>query len=97
MTTVADLVEEEALAKLASDADLRQGVAWADEDRVDVDGWSPAAVTATVADGEERAVVLRSSSDGLEWSCACGATTGERFCAHCVAAATQAWRMAPNR
>jgi uncharacterized Zn finger protein len=98
MPSVADLVEEERLQRLADPDALRQGTDLAAQDRVQLETFGPLGVTARVedADGAHR-VELRSTGDELAWSCTCPDGQRGGFCRHAVAAARVAWQRAPKR
>ena len=98
MPSVADLVEEERLQRLADAGALRQGTDLAAEDRVRLEAFGPLQVTARVEDaGGAHRVELRSTGDQLAWSCTCPDGQGGAFCRHAVAAARVAWQRAPKR
>jgi uncharacterized Zn finger protein len=98
MPSVADLVGEQRLERLADPEALRQGTALAAQDRVHLEAFGPLRVTARVDDGDGgHQVELRSSGDGLQWSCTCPDGQGGAFCRHAVAAARVTWRRAPRR
>ena len=100
MTSVADLVEPEALARLATPANVRLGKQIVDQAGVEFTQFGPLRVRAKVGGvppaAQRRSVELSSGSNGLEWSCAC-TKRKELFCKHCVAAAVLTWRNAPAR
>jgi uncharacterized Zn finger protein len=98
MPSVADLVEEERLQRLADPDALRQGTDLAAGDRVRLEAFGPLRVTARVDDaGGGHRVELRAAGDGLAWSCRCPDGQGGAFCRHAVAAARVTWRRAPKR
>jgi len=98
MPSVADLVEEERLQRLADPDALERGTDLAAEDRVQLETFGPLGVTARVedADGAHR-VELRSTGDQLTWSCTCPDGQAGAFCRHAVAAARVTWQRAPRR
>jgi uncharacterized Zn finger protein len=98
MPSIADLVEEERLRRLADADALRQGTDLAAEDRVQLETFGPLAVTARVEDaGAPHRVELRATGDELTWSCTCPDSQGGAFCRHAVAAARVTWQRAPKR
>jgi uncharacterized Zn finger protein len=98
MPSVADLVEEERLQRLADADALRQGADLAAEDRVQLEAFAPLQVTARVDDAEGAyRVELRATGDELTWSCTCPDGQGGAFCRHAVAAARVTWQRAPRR
>ena len=98
MPSVADLVEEERLRRLADPDALRRGAGLAAEDRVQLEAFGPLRVTARVDDaGGDHRVELRATGDELTWSCTCPDGQGGAFCRHAVAAARVAWQRAPRR
>jgi uncharacterized Zn finger protein len=97
MPSVADLVEPATLPQRASEADLEVGRTLAERGSVVLARFGPLEVHATVADDPDRQVVLRSTADGLTWSCDCPEGQAGMFCRHCVAAAVITWQRAPTR
>ncbi len=99
MPSVADLVDEEALRRLAGGEEpLERARAAADAGRVELRDFGPLAVRASVEDaGEVHEVALGSTADGLEWSCTCPEGSRGIFCAHAAAAGIEAWRRSPPR
>jgi uncharacterized Zn finger protein len=98
MPSIADLVEEEPLKRLANPDALEQGTALAAQDHVHLEAFGPLQVTARVDDIDGgHQVELRSTSDGLTWSCTCPDGQGGAFCKHAVAAARVTWQRAPKR
>ena len=89
MTSVADL-DPEALARLATPANLRRGQAIVEQKGVELTAFEPPRVTAKVggvaAADQRRTVELVVSPAGLKWSCTC-TKRADLFCKHCVAAA----------
>jgi uncharacterized Zn finger protein len=98
MPSVADLVEDERLRRLADADALRQGTDLAAGDRVQLEAFGPLGVTARVEDaGAAHRVELRATGDELTWSCTCPDGQGGAFCRHAVAAAWVTWQRAPKR
>ncbi len=96
MHSVADLVEEQLLAKLATPANLRLGKEIAANDRVEIVEFSPVKVVAKVKGENTRTVHMNSTKTGLVWECTC--TKNEKlFCKHCVATAIVTWDQSPKR
>ena len=94
MQSVADLVEEPQLARLASSDALDAGRRLADSGAVHVDQFGPLTVTATVEGAHD--VELRSGSEGLEWSCTCPPRNSRGLCEHAVAVAVETSRRSPS-
>ena len=97
MASVADLVEEDELRKLAAAGELARGSTLADEGRVRLERFAPLSVTAVVEDGSLFEVGLWVAEGRLVWACTCPAGAGGAFCPHAVAAARETWRRAPRR
>jgi uncharacterized Zn finger protein len=98
VASVADLVEEPVLRRLASAEAFEAGHAAADAGRVTLGEFGPLRVSAVVQDENGRwDVQLRSGEEGLVWSCTCPDGRAYVFCRHCVAAAVETWRRAPKR
>ncbi len=97
MASVADLVVEPELRRLATAQAYDGGVALAGREAVTLGELGPTEVTAEVLDEGTTHVALRSAGDELSWSCDCPAGTIGVFCRHCVATAVTAWRAAPGR
>jgi uncharacterized Zn finger protein len=98
MPSIADLVEEERLQRLADPDALRQGADLAAEDRVQLEAFGPLRVAARVEDADGgHQVELHSTGDRLEWWCTCPDGQGGVFCRHAVAAARVTWQRAPKR
>jgi uncharacterized Zn finger protein len=95
--SVADLVEEPAMRPLAGQDAHRRGLAMADAGRARLVRSAPLEVAVEVEDDRGHLVELRSTPDGLTWSCDCAPASSGTFCAHCVAAGTVCWRSAPKR
>ncbi len=97
MPSVADLVEEPELRRLATPESYDEGLVLADEGKVQVGAFGPLQVSAEVDDVETRQVELRSTKAGLEWACTCPDGRRGAFCSHAVAAAIETWRRSPVR
>ena len=98
MPSIADLVEEEPLRRLADPDALRRGTELAAEDRVHLEVFGPLEVTARVEDSDGgHQAGLRATGDGLTWSCTCPDGRGGAFCSHAVAVARVTWQRAPRR
>ena len=97
MPSVADLVEPATMLRLAHARDLEAGCALANQARVTLVTFAPLEVHAAVHDDVDRHVELRSTMDGLVWSCDCPEGMQGTFCRHCVAAAKMAWEKAPPK
>jgi hypothetical protein len=96
MPSVADLVEEPALRRLADPETYTRGVEMAA--RVRMSAFGPTRVAATVETGGDPATVeLTAGDDGLEWTCSDGDASPALICPHVVAVALETWRRAPNR
>lgn len=97
MTTVADLVREPALRRLADQATVALGTRLAARGGVWLDVYNPLRVTATVEDADGEQVELSASPSGLRWTCTCPDGASGVFCAHAVATAVETWRRAAPR
>ena len=97
MASVADLVEEDELRKLATVDELAQGSKLADEGRVRLERFAPLSVTAVVEDGSLFEVGVWVAEGRLAWTCTCPAGARGVLCPHAVAAARETWRRAPKR
>jgi uncharacterized Zn finger protein len=98
--SVADLVEEPTPRRLASPADYERGQSLVERGAARLREGGPLRVVVEVGDdegGEDRQVELRSTPEGLAWSCDCPSAAAGAFCAHSVAASVITWRSAPNR
>jgi uncharacterized Zn finger protein len=95
MASVADLVEEPTLRRLAPPDVYTRGADCAARGRVRLGAFGPLRVSARVADSHE--VELRSTRDGLAWACTCPVGQRGGFCEHAVAAALETWRRSPPR
>jgi len=96
MPSVADLVEEAALRRLADPETYARGVELAE--RVRMSAFGPLRVAASVEGGDEPAdVELSVGTAGLEWTCSTGDASAALICPHAVAVALETWRRAPGR
>lgn len=96
MPSVADLVEDVALRRLADAETYSRGVELAEHVRMSAFG--PLRVAATVETGDVPAAVeLSAGPSGLEWVCSAGDASAVLICAHAIAVALETWRRAPNR
>ena len=96
-TSVADLVDDTLVRRLASPSDLRSGREIAATGGVEFVKHGPLRVIARVKGGQTRTVELLSGASGLEWSCSCADSRGHSFCKHCVAAALETRWRSPGR
>lgn len=96
-TSVADLVDDTLVRRLASPSDLRSGREIAATGGVEFVKHGPLRVVARVKGGQTRTVELLSAASGLEWSCTCLGTKKHSFCKHCVAAALETRWRSPGR
>jgi uncharacterized Zn finger protein len=100
MRSVADLVEPEAVARLATPSNRRLGREILDQGGIELIRVEPLRISAKVggvaAADQRRTVELISGPAGLEWSCTC-TRREDLFCKHCVAAALVARQKAPPR
>jgi uncharacterized Zn finger protein len=92
MSSVAELVEEPALRRLARPDSFEEGARWAEAGVVRIVDAEPHAVTAEVRDADPCQVELRTAHGELEWTCSCGADADGNLCSHGVAAAVVAGR-----
>jgi uncharacterized Zn finger protein len=90
MASVAELVHEDALRRLAGPIGYRQGVDLAVSGCVQLVSMGPARVTARVEDLVFQHVELRSTGHGLSWSCTCRDGGTQAPCKHSVAVAVAA-------
>jgi uncharacterized Zn finger protein len=96
MPSVADLVEEADLRRLADSETYARGVELAE--RVRMSAFGPQRVAGTVVAGEEPATVeLRVEGDALAWSCSAGDASAALICPHVIAVAVETRRRAPQR
>ena len=87
MPSVADLISPEQIKKLAIPSNIRLGTVIAKEGIVEFIELSPTEVVAKVIDpkgSSKRTVILKSTSNGLEYKCSCSNKL-DWFCKHCVA------------
>jgi uncharacterized Zn finger protein len=96
-TSVADLVDDTFVRRLASPSDLRHGREIAATGGVEFVKRGPLRVIARVTGTQTRTVELISAPAGLEWSCTCLGTKQHTFCKHCVAAALETRWRSPGR
>jgi uncharacterized Zn finger protein len=96
--SVADFVEEPALAELVAPEPLEAGRALAEAGAVRLVEFGPVRVVAEVGDTDETArVELIAQAVGLGWSCDCAEGRTGLACRHLAAAAIETWRRAPKR
>jgi len=95
--SVADLVDDTLVRRLASPSDLRSGREIAATGGVEFVKRGPLRVVARVKGGQTRTVELLSGASGLEWSCSCLGSRKHSFCKHCVAAALETRWRSPSR
>src|SRR6516162_7645283 len=84
--SVADLVSEAVVERLATLSNLRLGREIVAAGGVEFDICEPQRVRAKVTGGQRRTVELVSECGELRWSCSCS-KKADLFCKHCVAAA----------
>jgi uncharacterized Zn finger protein len=89
MASVAELVDEGALRRLAGPIGYRQGVDLAVSGCVQLVSFAPMRVTARVEDLVFQHVELRSTGTGLRWSCTCREGASRALCKHSVAVAVE--------
>ena len=95
MASVADLVDDAALRRLADAETLARGRELAD--RVRMTAFGPLRVVGTVESGGEPATVeLTEGPEGLAWTCSAGDASRALICAHVLAIAVETWRRAPK-
>jgi uncharacterized Zn finger protein len=87
MASVAELVDEGSLRRLAGPIGYRQGVDLAISGCVQLVSFGPVRVTARVEDLVFQHVELRSTGTGLRWSCTCRDKESQAPCKHSVAVA----------
>jgi uncharacterized Zn finger protein len=95
VASVADLVEESQLRRLAGPGTLAEGRELAKRGTVHIWDFSPLNVGATVQD--QHNVELRADGERLTWSCSCPAGSSSDLCEHAVAVALETWRRSPPR
>jgi uncharacterized Zn finger protein len=97
MASVAELVDENALRRLAGPIGYRQGVDLAVSGCVQLVSFGPGRITARVEDLLFQHVELRSTGRGLSWSCTCREGEAQALCKHGVAVALETWQRASSR
>jgi uncharacterized Zn finger protein len=97
MASVAELVDEENLRRLADPIGYRQGVDLAVSGCVQLVSVAPVRVTARVEDLVLQHVELRATGRGLSWSCTCRDGGSRAPCKHSVAVAVAARQGSPSR
>ena len=98
MPSVADLVEEPALAELVAPEALDAGRDLAARGAVRLEEFGPVRVVAQVTDGDSsQRVELIAQAVGLGWSCDCEEGRTGLACRHLAAAALETWQKAPER
>lgn len=97
MPSFADLVEPEALDRLAAAPTLVAGRRLAADDRVHLTIVGPLTVAARVDGPGRPATTLSASGETLHWSCTCPEGRSGTFCLHLVATAQVAYDHTPNR
>jgi uncharacterized Zn finger protein len=97
MASVAELVHEDALRRLAGPTRYRQGVDLAVSGCVQLVSFAPVRVTARVEDLVFQHVELRSTTRGLSWSCTCHDEGSRALCKHSVAVAVETRQGSPAR
>lgn len=98
MTSVADLVEPDALREKAGEYLQRAGEVLRAAGQVHLLEFTPVKVRAEVADGGERhEVELAATDGGLTMHCDCPTGGEGTFCPHSVATAIETWHRAPQR
>ena len=96
MPSVADLVDDATLRRLADAETYARGVESAA--RVRLSAFGPLRVAATVETGETPAEVeLAVAEDELAWSCSAGDASSALICPHVIAVAVETWRRSPKR
>jgi len=97
MPSVADLVDEETVRRLAGPEAHARGTTLADEGHVRIGEFGPLLVSASVDDERPHDVELRAAGATLTYTCTCDEAAGGAFCAHCAATAIVTRRRSPNR
>jgi uncharacterized Zn finger protein len=99
VASVADLVEEPALAQLVGPEALDAGREVADAGGVRLVEFGPMRVVAEVDDGDElpARVELTSAGGELGWRCDCEEGRTGLGCRHLAAAGIETWRRSPMR
>lgn len=91
MHTIADLMEEGTIRKLATPSNFRLGKQIADANGVEFTEFSPMKIVAKVAMPGivKRTVTFTFGKDGLHYKCTCS-NKPNHFCKHCVATGLEA-------
>jgi len=98
MSSVADLVEPDALREKAGEYLQRAGDVLRSAGQVHLVEFTPLRVTAEVVDGGERhEVELAATATGLTMRCDCPTGGDGTFCPHSTATAIETWHRAPKR
>jgi uncharacterized Zn finger protein len=97
MASVAELIHEDALRRLAGPMGYRQGVDLAASGCVQLVSLAPVRVTARVEDLVFQHVELRSTGRALSWSCTCLQGGSRALCKHSVAVAVETRQGSPSR
>jgi uncharacterized Zn finger protein len=97
MASIADLVEDPALRRLAQPNVYERGAELAGRDLVRLVDFGPLGVTAEVESEPPARVELRTDGERLGWTCDCGGASAEPVCEHLVAAGIITWQRAPGR
>ena len=96
MASVAELIHEDALRRLAGPIGYREGVDLAVSGCVQLVSVAPVRVTARVEDLLFQHVELRSTARGLSWSCTCSEGESRTLCKHSVAVAVETRQSSPS-
>lgn len=91
MASVVDLVQPDALERLAAAPILAAGRELASADRVHLTIVGPLTVAARVEGAARASTALSATGSSLHWSCTCPSGRGGAFCVHLVATAQVAW------
>ena len=94
MPSVSELIDVEALRKLAPPEAYDWGVEASDRGDVALESLEQLRVAGRVEDEPPRDVELRNEDDTLQWSCTCG-EADPSLCRHGVAVAVETWRQTP--
>ena len=97
MASVAELVHEDALRRLAGPIGYREGVDLAVSGCVQLVSFAPVRVTARVEDLVLQHVELRSTGRGLSWSCTCREGGSQALCKHSVAVGLETRQRSSSR
>lgn len=96
MPSVADLVDDATLRRLADNETYNRGIELAE--RVRLGAFGPLRVAASVESGEQPALVeLTVAPEGLASNCSAGDASPALICPHVVAVAVETWRRSPGR